>query len=140
MTDLHFKNCKLMTFPKYGDEDRGFLTFFEAEKGVPFRIQRVYYIYGIGDANQVRGPHAHKNTDQIFINVVGHAAYHLDDGESTTTVVLTEPNNGIFIGKEIWHYMTDFSERAVILVIASSHYNESDYLREYEGFLKYINK
>lgn len=139
MTSLNFKNCHLIKFPKIGDSKRGYLTFFESNKGIPFEIKRVYYIYNIEDNSQIRGPHAHKETEQVFINVQGHATYYLDDGKNKSEIILNEPNLGIYIGPEIWHHMGDFSEDIIFLVVSSSNYDESDYIRSYKEFITYGN-
>lgn len=136
MDALNFKNCSLINFPKFGDNKRGYLSFFESKKECPFDIKRVYYIYGIGDSSEIRGPHAHWKTEQIFININGKSTYFLDDGKEKKNIIIDEPDVGIYIGPKIWHYMTDFSPNLVILIVASRYYDESDYIHNYDEFIK----
>jgi len=140
MDKFKFTNCYLTKFLKIGDDKKGFLFFFESKRNIPFNIKRIYYIYGIGDLSTIRGPHAHKTTEQIFICLNGKVTYFLDDGENETKITITKPNIGIYIGPKIWHYMTNFSKNAIILGIASSYYNENDYIRNYNDFISYVKK
>lgn len=138
MDELNLKNCHLIKFSKFGNDKRGFLSVFEAQKDIPFDIKRVYYMYGIGNLSEIRGPHAHKNTEQVFICINGKATYFLDDGENKTKITIDEPNIGIYIGRKIWHYMTQFSKDTIILGVASSYYNGKDYIRNYNEFIDYV--
>lgn len=133
-----FNNCYLTELPKYGNNKRGFLTAMEVDKEIPFQIKRVYYIYGIGNLSEIRGPHAHKQTEQYFVNVKGKATYHLDNGVKKKIIKLDKPNTGIYIGPKIWHYMNDFSDDIILLAVASSYFDENDYLREYNEFIKFL--
>lgn len=136
--DLDFYNCKLINLPEFGDSERGLLTFFQFPDIIPFEIKRVYFIHGIGDLSKIRGPHAHKDTEQVFITIQGESTYHLDDGTNKKSLVLSNPNRGILIGSKVWHYMDNFSKDTIFLVLASSVYDEKDYLRNYDDFLDYI--
>lgn len=133
-----FENCYFLEFPKYGDNKRGFLTVFEENKNIPFKIKRVYYIYEIGDLTQIRGPHGHKKTEQVFFNLNGRATYYLDNGKEKKEIVLDKPNIGLYIGPKVWHYIKNYSKNIVFLVVASTFYEESDYLRNYDDFLDFI--
>ena len=135
-----FKNCKLIDLPSIGNNSRGFLSFMESETHIPFKINRVYYIHSKGDPNEIRGPHAHKETEQVFFVINGSAEFHLDDGSITKDYIVDSPSTGIFIGKEIWHSMSYASSNVVILVVASNTYMELDYLRNYEDFRKYLTQ
>ena len=127
-------SCKILEFKEFGDE-RGFLVALEANKNVPFDIKRVYYIYG--NKNGVdRGFHAHKNLKQIAVCVSGTCTFILDDGTEKKEFRLDRPNLGLFIDNFIWREMKDFSENCVIMVLASGYYDESDYIRDYDEFLK----
>ncbi len=132
-----FENCYLIEFPKFGDNNRGFLTVLEEDKNIPFKIKRVYYVYEIGDLSKIRGPHAHKQAEQVFINVKGKATYHIENKEEKTRVILNQPNIGIYIGSKIWHYICDFSKDLIFLVVASKYFDENDYIQEYKEFLNY---
>ena len=114
--------------------DTGSLTFLEAKKDIPFEIKRVYYIYGV--ANEARrGFHAHKKLEQCLICVHGNCTILLDDGTERQETTLSDPGEGLYVGPGIWREMYDFSPGAVLLVLASDYYDESDYIREYSLFL-----
>lgn len=121
-------------FPSLGD-DRGSLVALEAKKTVPFDIQRVYYIFGT-KANVARGFHAHHNLKQVAICVTGRCRMVLDDGKTREEIWLDSPTKGLLIGDLIWREMHDFSEDCVLLVLANEHYDETDYIRDYDDFLK----
>jgi len=138
MINLNIRNCRLIEFPKIGDDKRGFLSFGESLKGIPFEIKRIYYIYEIGDLSAIRGEHAHKKLEQVFLCIRGKVTFLLDDGERKEKIELKEPNKGLYIGPKLWHNMINFSKDTVILAIASDYYNEEDYIREYDKFRDYI--
>lgn len=125
-------------FPPLGD-DRGSLVAIEANKFVPFDIKRVYYIYGTREG-VVRGLHAHKALKQVMICITGSCQVKLDNGILTETVLLKSPTQGIYVEGLIWREMSKFSSDCVLLVIASEHYDESDYIRDYQIFLDSIKK
>lgn len=120
-------------FNKLGDF-RGALTSIESEIDTPFAIKRVYYLYyTLPDIR--RGFHAHKRLEQILVCITGQCKVLLDDGYSKEIVQLSEPNLGLYVDTMVWREMYDFSEDCVLLVLASEHYDESDYIRNYEEFL-----
>ena len=125
---------KFIDFPALGDE-RGSLVALEAEKTVPFPIKRVYYIFGT-NAGVSRGFHAHKKLQQVALCITGKCRMILDDGRQRNEVWLDSPNKGLIIGDLVWREMHDFSEDCVLLVLASEHYDEADYIRDYGKFLK----
>ena len=88
----------------------------------------------------VRGHHAHKSLEQILFCVHGSCTIHLDDGTETAEILLDKPYEGLYIANNLWREMYDFSEDAVLLVLASELYDESDYIRDYDEFLKFIGK
>lgn len=114
----------------------GKLVFAEGNHDVPFEIKRVYYICDVPNGVR-RGFHAHKHLEQYLICVHGECKVLLDDGESKGIVLLNDPKEGIYVGPGIWREMYDFSEGAVLLVLASMYYDENDYIRNYNTFLKY---
>lgn len=120
-----------------GDE-RGSLVALEAMKNIPFEIKRVYYI---SDTRKdvIRGFHAHKKLEQVLICVNGSCKIGLDDGKEKEEVLLDKSNVGLYLESGIWRTMYDFSDGAVLLVLASELYDELDYIRNYDHFLKYIN-
>ena len=126
------------TFPPHGDA-RGQLVAIEEGKDLPFVIRRVYYIYDtLADVR--RGFHAHRNLEQILICVSGSCRIHLDDGHETAEVTLDKPNEGLYIANDMWREMYDFTEGAVLLVLASEYYDEADYIRNYDAFLEMIRE
>ena len=127
---------KVINFEIKGD-DRGKLIAIEELKNIPIEIKRVYYIFD-NKNNTKRGFHAHKNLQQVVICVKGSCKFLLDDGKERKEVVLDSPNKGLFIDKMIWREMYDFSEDCVLVILASDYYYESDYIRDYNEFLKLV--
>ena len=121
-------------FPPLGD-DRGSLVALEGNKTVPFDIKRVYYIFGT-QPGVARGFHAHKALKQVAVCVTGECRILLDNGIEKASVWLDSPTKGMVIREMVWREMHDFSPDCVLLVLASEHYDESDYIRDYESFLK----
>lgn len=129
---------KMVTLKKHGDE-RGLLVAAEGGMDIPFEIKRVYYITGAaGDIR--RGFHAHKTLKQVMFCVNGSCKVMLDDGKERKDVVLDDPSCGLMIDPKIWHEMYGYSENAVLLVLASDHYKESDYLRNYDDFIEHLKE
>ena len=129
---------KMCNFQQHGDE-RGQLVALEETKEIPFRIKRVYYMYDTGEGVH-RGFHAHKNLEQILICVHGSCKILLDDGTDKEIVVLDNPHEGVYVANHMWREMYDFSPDAVLLVLASELYDESDYIRDYDEFLRFVGK
>ena len=124
------------SFQEHGDE-RGQLIALEEEKEIPFAIKRVYYMYDAG-AGVRRGFHSHRTLEQILICIHGSCKILLDDGTERADVSLDKPYEGIYVGPNMWREMYDFSSDAVLLVLASQIYDESDYIRDYDQFKKMI--
>lgn len=129
---------QLIQFQQHGDQ-RGMLVALEENKEIPFQIKRVYYMYHTVESAR-RGYHAHKKLQQILVCVSGACTIHLDDGKQTEEVRLDKPYEGLYIANDIWREMYDFTEDAVLLVLASEPYDESDYIRDYQQFIKYIGE
>lgn len=128
-------NPTIINFNSLGDE-RGRLVALEAEQSVPFPIRRVYYISGTKDGVE-RGFHAHKKLQQLAVAVTGSCEMVIDNGETQTTVLLDSSEKGVLIGPGVWRVMRNFTPNCVLLVLADQHYDESDYIRNYEEFLKW---
>lgn len=135
MEEIGIKNCRIIELPVIGNQKQGFLSFGEVEKHIPFNIKRIYYIYGIGDLDTVRGKHAHKELEQVIFCLNGSFTFVLEDGIKKIKKKMSFPNIGLYIGPNVWHEMKDFSENAVILSVTSDYYNENDYIRDYREFL-----
>ena len=117
----------------------GNLVFLEGNRDIPFNIKRVYYLYGIKKGER-RGLHAHKDLQQAYICLHGSCKVLLDDGKEKTNVLLDSPDDCLlFTGGVVWREIYEFSQDAVLLVLASEHYDEEDYIRNYDDFVKYIN-
>lgn len=125
-------------FQQHGDE-RGQLVALEEFKDIPFEIKRVYYMYDTGEGVH-RGFHAHKSLEQILICIHGSCKILLDNGEEQKVVSLEKPYEGLYIANDMWREMYDFSSDAVLLVLASDYYDEKDYIRDYDAFLKSVEK
>ena len=125
-------------FQPHGDS-RGQLIAIEQLKDIPFEIKRVYYMYDTGEG-VIRGYHAHKNLQQVLICVHGSCTIRLDNGKEKEIITLDKPNVGLYVANNMWREMYDFSPDAVLLVLASELYDESDYIRDYDEFLMYIKR
>ncbi|MBW5408389.1 WxcM-like domain-containing protein [Morganella morganii] len=124
----------LIEFKTLGD-DRGSLISLEQNKNIPFEIKRIYYIFGTKE-NVSRGFHAHRNLQQVAVCLSGSCRFILDDGEKREEIILNSPDKGLYISNYTWREMHDFSPDCVLIVLASDFYLESDYIRNYDDFLK----
>lgn len=123
-------------FQPHGD-DRGQLVALEEFKDIPFRIRRVYYMYDTA-SGVTRGKHAHKSLQQILICIHGSCKILLDNGKEKKIVLLEKPYEGLYVSNNMWREMYDFSDDAVLMVLASDLYDECDYIRNYDEFLEYV--
>lgn len=126
-------NYKLIDMKVFGDS-RGKLISLEGNRNVPFEIKRVYWIYDTLP-NEERGFHAHKDMEQIIVAMDGACEFVLDDGESRESVWLNRPDVGLYIGKNMWREMKNFSYGCKLMVLASDYYDEKEYIRNYDDFL-----
>lgn len=129
---------QLIDLPDLSDH-RGGLIALESSQSIPFELKRIYYIFKTID-NQARGFHAHKNLKQVAICLHGSCKFILDNGYQKEEVVLSSPAQGLLIESLMWREMHDFSDDCVLLVLASEHYDESDYIRDYADFIKVTHK
>ncbi len=120
-------------FQPHGD-DRGQLVALEEFRDIPFRIKRVYFLYDT-QTGVIRGRHAHKELEQILVCIHGSCKVLLDNGREKKVVPLEKPYEGLYVGAGMWREMYDFSEDAVLMVLASELYDEADYIRDYDQFL-----
>jgi len=128
---------KLVEFGEFGDE-RGNLVVIEGSGfDIPFDIKRVFYIYG-SDPTVIRGQHANRASTFVLINVSGDSKVKLDNGFEQQIINLDKPRMGLLIPPMIWKDMYDFSPDSVLLVLASEHYDESEYIRDYNAYLQEI--
>lgn len=132
-------DVRMIEFPEHGDE-RGHLVVLEGNKDIPFEIKRIFYIYG-SDSDVVRGKHANRKTKFVLVNVAGTSKVRVEDGRGNEMVIsLNRPHTGIYFPEMIWKEMYDFSEDSVLLCIASEPYDNSEYIRDYDEFLRIINE
>lgn len=125
---------EIIFFDIKGDNE-GSLIALESNRNVPFEIKRTYYIYGTAEG-VTRGHHAHRALKQLLICVNGSVEIYCEYGEKKEIFLLDTPNKGLIIEGLIWHKMMNFSPNTVLLVLADDYYDESDYVRNYDEFLK----
>ena len=124
----------MIDLPKIADP-RGNLTFIEGESHIPFAIQRVYYLYDVPGGAE-RGGHAHKALRQLIIAMSGSFDVLLDDGKERRRYHLNRSYNGLYVCPMIWRELDNFSSGSVCMVLASNKYDEEDYFREYDEFMR----
>ena len=129
---------KVLSFPEHGDE-RGQLIVVEGEMNIPFEIKRVFYMCD-SDDTVVRGQHANRKTEFVIINVKGTAKIKVDTGEKQEIINLDKPQIGLYLSSMVWKDMYDFSPDSVLLVLASEHYDATEYIRDYETFCKEVRE
>ncbi|RKJ20222.1 WxcM-like domain-containing protein [bacterium D16-50] len=122
---------------KNEDRPRGHLTPIESAMDIPFEIKRIYYITRVPE-NTVRGFHAHKKLNQVLICLNGCVTIKVSTPNEEKTFILDNPSEGLYIGTGLWREMYDFTPAAVLLVLASEYYSESDYIRDFDEYCKYV--
>ena len=131
-------NITTFDFEEHGDE-RGILISLEEERNIPFDIRRCYFMFNTQPGVR-RGFHAHKTLRQVLVCVRGSCKILLDDGREKAVVPLDRPNKGLYLSSDIWREMFDFSDDAVLMVLADQLYDEADYIRNYADFLAWVGK
>lgn len=135
-TDLHktsnINQCRLIDFDKHHHAN-GNLSVVENGAQVPFDIKRVYYLYDVPGGEE-RGGHSHKQLRQFMVAISGSFDVIIDDGVQQRCITLNRPYKGLLIVPGIWRVINNFSSGSVCLVMASEHYDEDDYVRDYEEF------
>lgn len=130
---------KLINFKQTGTLNLGYLSFFESSKDIPFDIKRIYYIYNVPVGTK-RGMHAHKELQQVLWCPYGEIKVILDDGKFKETYFLDSPEKALLVVKGFWHDMYWSKRGSVLCVAASDYYDENDYIRDYDKFLKYVKE
>lgn len=133
---MNIDNCHIVNLPKISDP-RGNLTFIEGDNHIPFSIKRVYYLYDVPGGAE-RGGHAHKGLQQLIVAMSGSFDVVLDDGCEKKRIHLNRSYQGLYVCPMIWRELDNFSSGSVCMVLASNNYDESDYYRDYDQFLKAI--
>ena len=127
-------NYKIIDLPRHLDR-RGNLSVVENGINIPFDMKRVFFIYDV-PGGESRAGHAHHTLYQFVIAVSGSFTVQLDDGTEKESILLNKPYEGLLVPPGTWSHLVDFSSGAVALVLASDFYDESDYVRDYEEFIK----
>lgn len=127
-------DCRIIDIRKYSDT-RGYLSVIEEGEDIPFEIKRIYYLYMVPEA--ARGSHAHKQLQQLMVATSGSVHVTLDDGVNKRTFVLDKPWKGLLVVPGLWRDLDNFAGGTVCMVLASEHYAEEDYIRNYDEFLEY---
>lgn len=134
------KSClkpHLINLPKIEDS-RGNLTFIEEENHIPFKTSRVYWIYDV-PGGELRGGHAFKAQQEFVVALSGSFDVIVNDGKKEDRYHLNRSYLGLYIPNGLWRHMENFSTNSVVMVLSSTVYNESDYIRDFESFLKHIH-
>ncbi len=139
MRDTTVFDCTLIEMDKHHSDNKGNITVVENSKTIPFDVKRTYYLYDVPGGGS-RGAHAHKELQQMIVAASGSFDVTLDDGNVKRTFTLNRPYQGLLIVPGIWRDLNNFSAGSVCLVLASEKYDENDYIRDYESFLRWKNK
>ncbi|MDP2759233.1 MAG: FdtA/QdtA family cupin domain-containing protein [Sideroxyarcus sp.] len=131
-------DCKQISLPKISDP-RGNLSFIEGGQHIPFDIKRVYYLYDVPGGSD-RGSHAHKSLHQFIVAMSGSFDVVLDDGKQKKRFHLNRSYSGLYVCPMMWRDLDNFSSGAVCMVLASTHYDPADYIRDYSQFLQLSNQ
>jgi dTDP-4-dehydrorhamnose 3,5-epimerase-like enzyme len=132
---MKISDVQIIQLPKIMDE-RGNLTFVEGENHIPFKIKRTYLIYDV-PGGEIRGSHAYKELDEVIISLSGCFDLVVSDGIDTQTFTLNRSYNAVYVPHGLWRTLQNFSTNALSLVLASTEYNEDDYIRDYNDFISF---
>lgn len=130
-------NYKLIDMHIFGD-DRGRLVAFEKDVNCPFEVKRAFYIFDT-KGGIARGCHANRNSEFLLIAINGSCKVKIDDGKTQEIVELSNPHTALYLDKMLWKEMYDFSYNGILLVLASTKYDENEYIRNYEDFVNEVN-
>ena len=140
MTDLSLKcrDCRWIEVPGAADA-RGRVNFLELGKGLDFQPKRMFWLHHVA-TGQWRGRHGHRESKLILIATNGSCRVHLDDGVVKDTVNLDDPARALYVAPWVWHELTDFEAQTAVVVIASTLFEEAEYLRDYEAFKREVTE
>ena len=124
----------IIVFPKIGEMGTGYISIAEFSEHIPFEVKRVFWTYFTPES-VVRGQHAHHETQMVIIAVAGRIVATVEMNGKLESFILDSPTQGLFLPAKAWHTL-QYSHNAVQLVLSSTTYNEKDYIRNYETFLK----
>ena len=131
-------DCTIIELDKHHSDRKGNISVVENYRDIPFEVRRTYYLYDV-PGGESRGAHAHKELSQLIIAASGSFTVTLDDGNVKRNFLLNRPYQGLYVVPGIWRTLDDFSSGSVCLVLASEKYDENDYIRNYQEFIKYKN-
>ena len=135
----NIEKIKILEFAEHGDE-KGNLVVIEGNQDIPFEVKRVFYIYG-SESGVIRGNHANLKSEFVLVNVAGKSKVKIKDGKGNEIVYcLDRPRMGLYIPSMIWKEMYDFSEDSVLLVLSNEHFDDNEYIRNYEKYQIMINQ
>lgn len=129
----------ILTFDDKGDERGNLIVAEGSGLDIPFDIKRVFYMYG-SDSEVVRGQHANRKTEFVLINICGTSKVKITDGKESKVIELNKPHMGLYIKNTLWKEMYDFSADSILLVLASEHYDGTEYIRDYQDYLNIVQK
>ena len=140
MTDpsLKSRDCRWIKVPGASDA-RGSVNFLELGKGLDFQPRRLFWLHHVAPG-QWRGRHGHRESKLVLIAMNGGCRAHLDDGAVKETVTLDDPTRALYVAPWVWHELTDFAPQTAIMVIASTLFDEAEYLRDYEAFKREVTE
>jgi dTDP-4-dehydrorhamnose 3,5-epimerase-like enzyme len=130
-------NINIINFPKILDR-RGNLSFIEGANHIPFKINRTYWIYDV-PGGEIRGGHAFKEQEEVVVALSGSFDIVVNDSNIETRIHLNRSYNGLYIPAGLWRHMDNFSTNSVVMVLASTFFNEKDYIRNFNDYLKYLS-
>jgi hypothetical protein len=133
---LKSRNCRWIAVPGASDQ-RGSVNFLEFGKALDFQPLRIFWLHHVA-AGQWRGRHGHRESKLMFAALNGSCRAHLDDGTIRETVTLDDPKRALYVAPWVWHELTDFAPQTAVMVIASSLYDEAEYLRDYDVFKREV--
>lgn len=128
------EDCKLIELPRFLDV-RGNLSFVEQLNHIPFEIKRTYWIYDV-PGGEGRGGHAYRDNQEFIVSLSGAFDVIVDDGREKKTFSLNRSYYGLFVPNGLWREMVNFSTNSVALEFGSTNFDKSDYIRNYEEYIK----
>lgn len=132
------EKCPIINFKEFGDE-RGKLVIVEGMETIPFEIKRIFYIYD-SDSDVIRGQHANRRSEFVLVNVAGTSKVRISDGKEELIIELNKPSMGVYIPKMMWKDMYEFSSNSVLLVLANTHYDANEYIKDYDEYVKEMGR
>lgn len=121
------------------EDKRGNLIAFEKGSNCPFDVRRCFYIYDTKDGSVVRGAHANRRSEFMLIVIHGSCKVRIDTGKEKDEVLLDSPKTALYLNKMVWKEMFDFSDGAVLMVLSNEPYDEGEYIRDYDEYIKEVN-